>query len=140
MFLNLSKKIAWPFKGFFLKISGDFEERRFDDGQFDALQIWRKVQFSGINLTKNTIWSKNNDEKYNLTKYLKLYRNISSNCAFHHFFFTKLYFSPNCTLGKFLFRQIVQRPFWMSLHYFSVRFMPSLIFNKIFLQARAACN
>ena len=60
-------------------ISGDLDERQFDPGQFevkfDALQIWRKklmksticrkVQFDKMFLTKD-----------NLTKYLKLFRNI----------------------------------------------------------------
>ena len=44
----------------FLIISGDFDERQFDDGQFhelkfDPLQIWRKVWFDEKNLTKSTI-------------------------------------------------------------------------------------
>ena len=115
----------------FILISGDFGERQFDDGQFDefkfdALQIWRKVQFGEINLTNSTIWRNKFDEKYNLTKYfwrrtiwrniwncLEIFRRIvlfttnicwillfvkfiSSNCLFD-----KLYFSSN------FFRQIV---------------------------------
>ena len=38
------------------KISGDFDETQFDEFKFDTLQIWQKVQFDKINLTKSTIW------------------------------------------------------------------------------------
>ena len=90
-------------------ISGDFDKRRFDDGQFDEFKF---------------------DEKYNLMKYLKLYRNISSNCIFSYkyllnFTFRQIYFakfvfvklsfakniSTNCTFYQIVFRKNVQRPY-----------------------------
>ena len=55
-------------------ISGDFVKRQFDEFKFDALQIWRKLQFGKINLMKSTIWWKKFDEKYNLAK--KIWRKV----------------------------------------------------------------
>ena len=93
----------------FQQISDDFDERQFDEFKFDALQIWRKVQFGEI-LWLKVQFGEKNLTKDNLTKYLKLYRNISSNCAFRYkyllnctfrqFFCTKLYFSSNFLSSK----------------------------------------
>ena len=68
------------------------------------------------NLTKCTIWRNKFYEKYNLTKYLKFYRNVSSNFTFRYKYLlnftfrqihlTKLSFCQ-IYLAKNIFRKIV---------------------------------
>ena len=86
----------------FIIIEKDF--RRFWRKTLWRWTVWRIQIWCLINLTKVQF-----GEKYNLTKYLKLYRNISSNFTFRYKYLLNFTF-PKIYQAKLSYKQNVKRP------------------------------